>query len=100
MGYKVARIAVCALVWSPGIAHAAKLGETCGGIAGLQCDAGLWCETRAGMCGVVDATGTCLQVPQICPQVFIPVCACNGRTYPNDCQRRSNREPKQRDGSC
>jgi hypothetical protein len=32
-------------------AHAVGIGGSCAGVAGLGCDAGLWCEINAGRCG-------------------------------------------------
>ena len=35
-------------------ARAAGVGETCAGIAGIQCDAGLACQFPEGQCNVAD----------------------------------------------
>ena len=67
---------------------AAALGEACDGVAGIQCDAGLWCEHPEGQCKVADAAGACIKPPEVCTQDYKPVCGCNGETYGNDCMRR------------
>jgi hypothetical protein len=38
---------------------AVGVGKICDGLAGLQCDAGLFCQKKAGSCGISDMTGTC-----------------------------------------
>ena len=67
-------------------AHAAGAGETCGGIAGIQCDAGLACQFPAGQCQTADLGGTCTKVPDTCPKGGQQVCGCDGKTYANDCE--------------
>jgi hypothetical protein len=59
---------------------------TCGGIRGEQCpDKKQYCDFGVGQCQVADAQGTCKAKPEICPEIFQPVCGCNGETYPNAC---------------
>ena len=41
-------------------AAAAGIGETCDGIAAIQCDEGLWCEHPASQCKMSDAAGKCI----------------------------------------
>ena len=66
-------------------AHAAGVGQTCGGIAGIQCDAGLACKYPTGQCNVADLAGTCTSVPATCPTGGAKVCGCDGKTYANEC---------------
>jgi hypothetical protein len=81
-------------------AGAAAAGQPCAGTAGIACDPGLWCELQSGRCGAADAEGVCAHAPQICPMVYMPVCACGGKTYGNDCERRRGRAQKAHNGPC
>ena len=81
-------------------ASAAGVGQTCGGIGGVRCDAGLQCEAPAGMCGSVDLQGTCVRIPDVCPAVVQQVCGCDKKTYGNDCERRRAKVAKDADGPC
>jgi hypothetical protein len=81
-------------------AGAVGVGGTCAGIAGLGCDAGLWCELEPGTCNRADAAGRCVHAPQSCGLSLRPVCACGGRTYSSDCQRQRAKAQKSHDGPC
>ena len=75
-------------------------GETCGGIIGISCNKGLWCQNAPGQCKVADAQGKCEVIPKACEKIFLPVCGCNGKTYPNDCERRRARAQLDHIGAC
>src|SRR5262249_36902513 len=88
------------LAGAPDRADAAKQGEKCEGLVGIACDRGLWCEKAPGTCQAADTFGTCVKQPDVCAQVYQPVCGCDGKTYSNDCDRGRSRISKNHDGAC
>jgi hypothetical protein len=59
----------------------------CGGFAGITCRANQWCDfPDDSACGVADYFGTCRPRPELCPDVYIPVCGCDGKDYGNSCE--------------
>jgi Kazal-type serine protease inhibitor domain len=58
----------------------------CGGFLGIQCSPKQWCHFPMGAsCGRGDQFGTCQTRPEFCPDIFMPVCGCDNKTYPNAC---------------
>lgn len=41
-----------------------------------------FCSKPAGQCG---GRGLCATQPELCPEIFDPVCGCDGKVYPNAC---------------
>jgi hypothetical protein len=80
-------------------------GKTCGGIAGLLCATGEFCEMPAGSCKVADATGTCVVKVKAgsCPVFAVapqPACGCDGKTYYDDCERQVAGVSRQSSSAC
>jgi hypothetical protein len=67
---------------SPGATTAQQL---CGGITGIPCPPGEFCQLPDGSC-CCDFVGTCAPIPGGCPAVLDPVCGCDGVTYGNRCE--------------
>ena len=94
----IAALALMALPTSG--ANAVGPGKQCSGFPGIQCDAGLFCQKKPGTCAVIDMSGTCVKVPQICSTLYRPVCGCDNKTYSNDCERQRAMVSKSHNGKC
>ena len=87
-------------VFAPMKASAVGVGQSCLGFVGAVCDKGLWCDPLPGQMCNAALIGTCVQVSLGCPKIYMPVCGCNGRTYPSDCERLNSRVAKAHNGPC
>ena len=64
-----------------GIVAAGPCENTCSSNA--DCDIGEYCAKTPGYC---EDQGFCEEMPEACPDVWEPVCGCNGNTYGNACE--------------
>jgi hypothetical protein len=61
-------------------------GQFCGARAGNTCASNEYCAYQAGdYCGAADAEATCKLRPQVCTDIYAPVCGCDKLTYPSAC---------------
>jgi len=65
-----------------------------------SCGAGEYCQLPPGTCGNSDPAGECAPVPQGCPDVWEPVCGCDGMTYGNACEAAANKVSIRSRGPC
>jgi hypothetical protein len=72
-----------------GLGGAGGAGSICGGFAGIECPADQYCDYAENDCGTGDGTGTCQPRPSACPDIYDPVCGCDGTIHSNACDAQS-----------
>ena len=50
--------------------------------------------------GDCENPGVCFDKPEVCPNVYDPVCGCDGNTYSNECFAAAAGVNIKSDGSC
>ncbi len=62
-------------------------GEDCGGLRGLTCAPDEYCNfPEDARCGAADQLGKCEVKPELCADIYSPVCGCDDKTYGNACE--------------
>lgn len=73
----------------------------CGGRAGNTCDDTQYCDfERGAICGRADGQGTCAARPEVCAEIYQPVCGCDNVTYENECSAAVAGVGVLQDGAC
>jgi hypothetical protein len=75
--------------------------QPCGGFTGKACPKDLYCDFASdAQCGAADQMGTCKARPQVCTDIYKPVCGCDDKTYGNACSAASAGVSVASDGEC
>jgi len=76
-------------------------GASCGSRGMLPCAEGFFCSFPAtANCGRADAPGSCTKRPEMCIEIYKPVCGCDGKTYGNSCTAASAGVSVEKPGAC
>jgi hypothetical protein len=73
----------------------------CGTRGVPACAEGTFCDFPPDAnCGRADAPGVCQPQPELCPEIFAPVCGCDGVTYDNACFANAAGVSAETEGPC
>jgi hypothetical protein len=63
-----------------------------------DCTDAQYCQRPAEDCSA--PTGTCTDRPEVCADLYQPVCGCDGVTYGNECRMQAAGASLRSDGTC
>jgi hypothetical protein len=73
----------------------------CGTRGGVTCAAGEFCNFEPDVeCGATDAGGQCEALPDVCDDIYQPVCGCDNRTHASACTTHRDGVSVKHDGLC
>lgn len=72
----------------------------CGARLGDTCEDNEFCDFPDDICGAADGTGVCRPRPGDCPDIYMPVCACNGEVQSSACDANAVGFDVNRLGGC
>jgi hypothetical protein len=76
-------------------------GALCGTRGAAVCPGGSFCDfPPESLCGRADGPGTCAPTPELCIEIFAPVCGCDGQTYDNSCFANAAGVSVETEGAC
>jgi hypothetical protein len=76
-------------------------GQSCGGLIGKGCATKEFCDFGTdAFCGAADAPGTCKPKPEVCTDIYKPVCGCDDKTYANECEAHGKGVSVVSEGEC
>lgn len=68
---------------------------------GVTCDADQFCNHEPDKdCGATDRGGVCEDKPEVCTDIYKPVCGCDNRTYASDCRAHGAGVSVKHEGAC
>jgi Kazal-type serine protease inhibitor domain len=76
-------------------------GAVCGTSGAAECSATEFCAFPIdAQCGAADQPGKCATRPQICDDIYMAVCGCDGNTYSNECEANAKGTAVAYTGEC
>ncbi len=76
-------------------------GAICGTRGVAACAANEFCNYQPGaQCGAADHPGHCMVRPEVCAELYQPVCGCDGKEYSNGCAAATAGVGVKSDGQC
>lgn len=76
-------------------------GKACGARAGDTCGPKEFCDYVPGQyCGAADAQASCRNRPEMCAEIYQPVCGCDDKTYSSACHANAAGVGYQSTGEC